>query len=82
MKNTELKLQMIDYINKTTHKEKLEEKSTKQIAEHFGIDTKTAYNLLISISDQKKGTRQITHLDLVNGQHFDCCGWIRNQDPE
>jgi hypothetical protein len=85
MNTTDLKNKMVEYINSTTHRENLIEKSTKQVAEHFGIDTKTAYKLLVSISSKcakgkRLGTNQITHLDPVNGQNFECCGWIRNED--
>lgn len=83
MNTVELKAQMVEYINQHTHRENLEEKSTKQVAEHFKIDTKTAYRLLLSLSDKPKtGTRQITWLAPVNQQNFDCCGWIRNEDND
>lgn len=85
MKNQELKNQIVQFVNEKTDYETLDEVSTKQVAKHFNIDTKTAYKLLVSVSDKRSGekllgTKQITHLDPVNGQNFDCCGWIKNKE--
>ncbi len=70
--------QILSHINENTHRLNLEEKSTKEIAAKFSITTTTAYNLCSKLAEQ----RLITKLDPVNGDKFDCCGWIRNEDPE
>lgn len=70
--------QVLEYINKKTHRLNLEEKTTKEVAEKFNLATSAAYRVL-SILENKA---LITKLDPVNGNHFDCCGWIRNEDPE
>jgi len=74
----ELSVKILLYINQNTHRENLEEKSTKQIADKFEISTQKAYNICTLLAQSK----QITKLDPVNGQKFDCCGWIRNNDDE
>jgi len=68
--------EIINYINASTNVEKLEEKSTKQVAEIFGISTKQAFKELSEISNRGL----ITKLDPVNGDNLSCCGWIRNND--
>lgn len=73
-----MKTLILDYILKYTHRENLEERSTKQIAQKFKITTKEAYKICNQLTIEKL----ITKLDPVNGDKFDCCGWIRNEDPE
>lgn len=71
-----MKQQILNFINEFTHREKLEEKSTKQVAVKFGVETKEAYRLLQDLASENK----IQKLDPVNGDKFDCCGWLRLQD--
>lgn len=68
--------EILKYINANTHRERLDELSTNQVAEKFSLSTKLAYDILCSLA--AKG--EITKLDPVNGNKFDCCGWIRNND--
>ena len=70
------KATILDYILTSTHREKLEEKSTRQVAARFNISTKDAYRICNDLAAKKL----ITKLDPVNGNNFDCCGWIRNED--
>ena len=69
--------QILNFINAKTHRETLEEQSTKQVAAEFNLTTSIAYR----ICDELAKKRLITKLDPVNGNKFDCCGWIRNTDP-
>jgi len=69
--------QVLNYINENTVRDRLEEKSTKEVAAQFNLTTNAAYRLLSILADK----RLLTKLDPVNGQNFDCCGWIRNEDP-
>lgn len=69
---------VLNWINEETHRLDLEEKSTKQVAAKFNFTTTGAYIVLNELA--KDGL--ITKLDPVNGDKFDCCGWIRNEDPE
>lgn len=68
--------QILDFVLSNTNIENLTEVSTKQVATKFGIETKKAYNILMKLAKEKK----ITHLDPVNGQKFDCAGWIEPGD--
>jgi hypothetical protein len=77
--NTEIGVseKILNWINAKTHRENLEEKTTKEVATNFNLTTNAAYKICGELA--KKGL--ITKLDPVNGQKFDCCGWIRNEDP-
>lgn len=66
------------FVNENTNYSKLHEVSTKQVATHFNIDTKNAYDILCQLSSERK----ITKLDPVNGQNLSCCGWIINFNPD
>ena len=68
--------QIVNYINEETNVEMLEEKTTKEIAQEFGMTVKDAYNKLNSLFEQKL----INKLEPVNGAKFDYCGWIRLKD--
>lgn len=70
--------QVLNWINEETHRLDLEEKSTKQVAAKFNLTTNAAYRVCSILA--KKGL--ITKLDPINGDKFDCCGWIRNEDNE
>lgn len=77
MKNlNEIKNQIVSWVNAKTHRLNLEEKSTKQVAAEFNITTAEAYKVCSQLAKDKR----ITKLDPVNGDKFDCCGWIRNND--
>lgn len=75
-KQITIKDEILCFILRITHREKLEEQSTKQVAIKFGIKTREAYN----ICDQLAKEGLIEKLDPVNGDRFDCCGWIRKND--
>jgi predicted transcriptional regulator len=68
--------EILNYINEETHVEMLEEKSTKEIAQEFNIDMKAAYLILNKMFSEGL----INKLEPVNGNKFDCCGWIRLND--
>lgn len=70
--------QVLNYINAETHRADLDEKTTKEIAVQFNLTTNAAFRLLNMLADKKL----ITKLDPVNGDNFDCCGWIRNHDND
>ena len=70
--------QVLNWINETTHRLNMEEQSTKQVAAQFNLTTNAAFRLCSILA--KKGL--ITKLEPVNGQKFDCCGWIRNEDND
>ena len=78
IENIEISEQVLNWINEETHRLSLEEKSTKQVAAKFNLTTNVAYKLCSILA--QKGL--ITKLDPVNGNKFDCCGWIRNEDNE
>lgn len=77
-KGIEISEQVLNWINEETHRLSLEEKSTKQVAAKFNLTTNVAYKLCSILA--QKGL--ITKLDPVNGNKFDCCGWIRNEDND
>jgi len=68
--------EILNYINEETHVLMLEEKSTKEIAEEFNIEMKVAYSILNKMFSEGL----INKLEPVNGNKFDCCGWIRLKD--
>ena len=70
--------QVLNWINEETHRLNLEEKSTKEVAAKFNLTTNAAYRLCSILAEK----RLITKLDPVNGDKFDCCGWIRNEDND
>ena len=72
----EISQQVLNFINTKTERETLEEQSTKQVAAKFSITSKEAYKILCGLA--KKGL--IEKLAPVNGDNFDCCGWIRLTD--
>ena len=72
--NTSQKI--LNYINEETHVEMLEEKSTKEIAQEFYMNMKDAYEILNKMSS----LGLIRKLEAVNGNKFECCGWIRLND--
>lgn len=76
--NIAISEQVLNWINEVTHRLDLEEKSTKQVAAKFNLTTNAAYKLCSILA--QKGL--LTKLDPVNGDKFDCCGWIRNEDPK
>lgn len=78
IENIEISEQVLNWINEETHRLSLEEKSTKQVAAKFNLTTNVAYKLCSILA--QKGL--ITKLDPVNGNKFDCCGWIRNEDND
>jgi hypothetical protein len=68
--------QVLNWINENTNYDRLEEKTTKEVAEQFGLTTNAAYRLCSILADK----RLITKLDPVNGDNFSCCGWIINSE--
>jgi len=73
--------QILNWINTYTHRENLEEKTTKQVAAKFSLTTNAAYRVCNILSQKKL----ITKLDPVqvygnSKDNFECCGWIRNED--
>lgn len=68
--------QVLNWINRNTHRDNLSEKTTKEVAAKFNLTTNAAYRLCTILADK----RLITKLDPVNDNKFDCCGWIRNDD--
>lgn len=76
--NKDLESAILSYILLETHREDLEEKTTKEVSEHFNITNNEAYKVLSKLSSEKL----ITKLEPVNSTKFDYCGWIRNSDPE
>jgi hypothetical protein len=70
--------QVLNWINEETNSRYLEQVSTEQVAAKFNLTTNVAY-IICSILAQKK---LITKLDSVNGNNFDCCGWIINENNE
>lgn len=67
---------ILEYINNNTHRATLEEKTTKEVAAHFGLDTKITYEVLSKMAAESL----ITKLSPVNEDNFSCCGWVRNND--
>lgn len=68
--------QILSYINENTDREMLEEKSTKEVAQEFNISTKDAYSKLNDLFQNNL----IMKLGAVNGNNFECCGWVRLED--
>jgi hypothetical protein len=67
---------VLKYVLENTHREKLNEVSTRQVALKFNVTVNKAYVILKGLAKEKK----IEHLDPVNGDNFSCAGWIRLTD--
>jgi hypothetical protein len=73
-----MKTQILEFINQNTSSEKLYEQSTKQVAQRFSITTSKAYQILNELASEGL----IEKYAPVNGDKFDCCGWIRIDDNQ
>ena len=69
-----MKQQILNHILTNTNRERMDDLSTKQVAEKFNISTSSAYSILNDLASEK----QITKLEPINGNKFECCGWINN----
>lgn len=77
----QLAKKILNHINQNTNRDNMDDFTTKQVAEHFKISTDMAYKILDNLSG-KSGRELITKCEPVNGNDFQCCGWVRNEDPE
>jgi len=71
-----LSKEILNWLNEETHRNDLQEKSTKDVATKFNLTTNNAYKICSILAEK----RLITKLDPVNENKFTCCGWIRNED--
>lgn len=69
-----MKQDILNYVLENTCYPTMDDVSTKQVANRFRIQTNIAYTHLSALANEGK----ITKLDPVNGDSFDCCGWIEN----
>lgn len=66
---------VLKYVAENTYRPNMEDVSTKQIAQHFGVPTSAIYK----ICDKLAADKLITKLEPTNGDKFSCCGWINNK---
>lgn len=76
LKQNKMNTQILNYINEVTHRLDLETLTTKEVAQHFSISVQDAYRILNKLDEQNL----LVKLEPVNGERFDCCHWVRNED--